>query len=119
MRKPFEKGNKLAKGGKRPGAGRKSNEERAIKKAASEIAKAYIEEHVMTVLGSYKKLIEGRIVRHFDKQTGNLICEEEVIDSAAVRHAMDTLVAKRASEDKEGNAATGPLWSLTIKQASE
>jgi len=112
---PFQKGHKFAKGGRREGAGRKSKTKEEIKKAAAEIAKEYIEKHVMTVLGSYKELIEGRIVRHYDKQTGALICEEKVIDSAAVRHAVDTLVPKRAPEDKHGEAQTG--WHLTIKQA--
>jgi len=102
---PFKPGYdpRRGKGGKRPGAGDKTKEHKAIKKAAAEIAKEYIEKHVLTVLGSYEKLIKGRIVKHYDKE-GNLICEEEVIDSAAVRHAVDTLVPKRAPEDSRGNA---------------
>jgi hypothetical protein len=102
----FQKGHKLARGGKRQGAGRKSKEERAIKKAAGEIAREYIEKRIAPLMESYFKLIKGRIVKHYDKE-GNLISEEEVIDSAAVRHAVDTVVPKRAPEDAQGNTIPG------------
>jgi len=101
---PFQKGNTLSKKRKRASGGRPSKTRQEITKEATEIAKAYIGNHLDEILGSYRKLIKGRIVKHFDKVTGALICEEEVIDSAAVRHAVDTIVPKRAPEDNKGNA---------------
>ena len=94
------------KGGKRAGAGRKSKKTKEIKEEAAALAKEYIDKRVKQVMDSYFKLINGRIVKHYDK-TGVLIDEEEVIDSAAVRHAVDTLVPKRAPEDSAGNAMPG------------
>ena len=47
---PFETGNKLGKGGVRPGAGHKTNFERRIHEAAEDIARQYIENHVLPVL---------------------------------------------------------------------
>ena len=116
---PFQKGHKLAKGGKREGAGRKTNKAKEIQQQASAIAREYIESRVKPLMDSYFKLINGRIVRHYDKATGALICEEEVIDSAAVRHAVDTIVPKRAPEDKEGNAVGAMVYKLPNLEADE
>jgi hypothetical protein len=115
--KGFQKANQLAKGRKIRKGGRPTKEAVAIKKAATEIARDYIESRVKPLLDSYFKLITGRIVEHFDKE-GNLICKEEVIDSAAVRHAIDTIVPKRAPEDSRGNAQV-PGYYLIVPPSNE
>ena len=58
----FEKGNTLAKGGKRPGAGRPKKGVAEVKKAAAEIAREYIEKHVRPIIETYVALAAGKVV---------------------------------------------------------
>ncbi len=55
----FEKGNKLANGGKRPGAGRKSNQVVANEAEATRIAKELLAQGLGEVLAVLKKLCKG------------------------------------------------------------
>jgi hypothetical protein len=72
----FQKGNKLAKGGKRnPPGGRPTKEQQEIKKAAAEIAREFIETNVQKFLDSYIRLSTGKF-----------------IDPATVRHAIDKIL---------------------------
>ena len=72
----FEKGNKLAKGGRRnPPGGRPTKEQQEIKKAAAEIARGFIETNVQKFLDSYIRLSTGKF-----------------IDPATVRHAIDKIL---------------------------
>ena len=54
--KPFPKGNKLAKGGKRPGAGRPTNEAVAVKKLAADMMREYIEKHAQELIEKYVEI---------------------------------------------------------------
>jgi len=58
----FEKGNTLAKGGKRPGAGRPKKGVAEVKKAAAEIAREYIEKHVRPIIETYVALAAGKVI---------------------------------------------------------
>ena len=59
---PFQKGNRLAKGGKREGAGRPKKGVVEVKKAAAEIAREYIEAHVRPIIETYVALAAGKVV---------------------------------------------------------
>ena len=88
----FQKGHKLAKGGKRnPPGGRPTKQQQEVKKAVAKIALAYIEEHIEPVLKSYFKLTQGREIKHYD-QKGKLVYTEEIIDGSTVRHWIDKFV---------------------------
>ena len=94
----FQKGNKFSKGGTKANkGGRPSKEQQEIKQAAAEIARQYIEERINPLMESYFKLIKGRMVKHYDR-TGVLSREEEVIDSRAVCHAVDTILPRAAQQ---------------------
>lgn len=101
----FAKGHKHAKGGKRPGSGRPSKDRARIKKAAAEIAKAYIEKHIEPVLKAYLQLAGGRMVKHHNTEDGRVLWEENEVDAPTLRHYIDKLVPspKLAPTDKEGN----------------
>jgi hypothetical protein len=61
--KPFEKGHKLAKGGRRnPPGGRPTKEQQEIHKAAKEIAQEYIETHIKPLMETYIGLAAGKVV---------------------------------------------------------
>jgi hypothetical protein len=86
----FQKGHKLAKGGKREGAGRPTKIQAEIKKAATEIAREFIEEHIQGFLDSYLDLGTGKVIERLDKE-GNVV-KLVMLDPATVRHAIDKLV---------------------------
>jgi hypothetical protein len=87
----FQKGNKLAKGGKRnPPGGRPTKEQQEIKKAAAQIAKEFIETHVQKFLDSYLDLAAGKVIERLDKD-GNVV-ELVMLDPATVRHAIDKIL---------------------------
>src|SRR5215475_6567445 len=94
---PFQKCNKLSPGGKIGNkGGRPKKKDVEIREAAAEIARRYIEDRINPLMESYFKLIKGRTVKYYDKKTGELIHEEEVIDSRAVCHAVDIILPKAA-----------------------
>jgi len=94
----FQKGHKLAKGGKRnPPGGRPTKQQQEVKKAAAKMAQAYIEEYIEPVLKSYFKLTQGREINHYD-QKGNLVYTEEIIDSSTVRHWIDKFLPAAKQE---------------------
>jgi hypothetical protein len=60
----FQKGHKLAKGGRRtPPGGRPTKQQQEIKKAAKEIAQGYIETHIKALMETYMGLAAGKVVR--------------------------------------------------------
>lgn len=71
---PFQPGHKLAKGGKRPGAGRPRLEAAEIKKTAAELARAYLDKHGARVMETYIQLAT------------------KGLDPATTRHAVDKLI---------------------------
>lgn len=88
----FEKGNKLAKGGKRPGAGRPKQVTSAneIKKRAAEIARDYIEASVKPVMATYFQLAHGRMVNKW--HDGKIVGAEFEADASTTRHFVDKLL---------------------------
>src|SRR5262245_33651981 len=95
---PFQKCNKLSPGGKIGNkGGRPKKKDVEIREAAAEIARRYIEDRINPLMESYFKLIKGRTVKYYDK-TGELSREEEVIDTRAVCHAVDTILPKAAQQ---------------------
>jgi len=75
---PFTKGHKLsAKGGARKGAGRKSEQQLEVIKAATEIARELLEKEVRPIMESYVGLAVGKFGLSIDPPT--------------TRHAVDWL----------------------------
>lgn len=109
---PFQPGHKLAKGGKRKGAGRKSNTEKAIQKTVEERIRAYIEQKIDPVLSTYFKNAEG----HYETRYTALgqAYEVWVVDAATTRHWIDKFVPARAPEDKKGNAVAPILYVTNL-----
>lgn len=88
---PFQKGNKLSRGGKIGNkGGRPSRETKRNLQTAAEIARAYIEKHVQPVLDNYLKLARGweeaRFSNSGDAYTA--FC----YDGATTRHFIDKLL---------------------------
>jgi hypothetical protein len=79
----FQPGHKLAKGGARPGAGRKPKNHEVVKQAAAVLARQYIELHIEPVLKTYLDLA----------QSGN--------DSATTRHYVDKLLPNDHDTDRD------------------
>lgn len=110
----FAKGNKHAKGGKRPGSGRKNKTTKKIREEAAKIAKAYIEEHVQPVLDAYGELAGGRWVNHYNQRTGALIYKEWEVDAGTLRHYIDKLVPspRLAPTDKDGKTVPPIIYNM-------
>jgi hypothetical protein len=87
----FEKGNKLAKGGKRnPPGGRPTKEQQEIKKEAAQLAREFIETHVQKFLDSYLDLGTGKVIERLDKD--GKVVKLVMLDPATVRHAIDKIL---------------------------
>jgi hypothetical protein len=86
----FQYGDKFAKGGKRPGAGRPTKEQQEIKKQAAEVAREFIETHVQKFLDSYLDLAAGKVIERLDKD--GKVVKLVMIDPATVRHAIDKIL---------------------------
>lgn len=95
----FQRGHKLAKGGKRPGAGRKRKEEVAIRKAAAQVAKEYIEASVKPVMHTYFQLAHGRLVNKYHE--GAIVGQEFEADAATTRHFVDKLLPEMKPDGQE------------------
>jgi len=83
---PFQKGHKLAPGGKRPNAGRKGKTKLEIHKEAGVIAREFIESHVDPILKTYLGLAAGRVVK---TRKGKF---RLLVDPPTTRHAVDKLL---------------------------
>jgi hypothetical protein len=94
----FEKGNKLAPGGKRPGAGRPSKQVKANKIAAAEIARQYIEKNIKPVLKTYRKNAEGHYENRWTEGKAPKKYEVWVVDAASTRHWIDKFVPAAKQE---------------------
>lgn len=93
----FQKGNKLAKGGKREGAGPKTKREKSIKAEAAEYAKKYLAKEINKVLGKYKKTALGVKVRKHHPKTGRIYHETEW-DTSNQRHWIDKFLPSAKQE---------------------
>jgi len=87
---PFAKGNKLAKGGKRRGAGRPAREKAEFKKLVGEMAVAFIARHTKEVLDTYLKNARGRYETRVTA-SGKKV-REWVVDAPTTRHWVDRFV---------------------------
>ena len=98
----FEPGNKLAKGGKRKGAGRPPKYAPLIQQTASEIARAFIEQHVTPVLDTYLALAAGQVV---ERPTTNGKKKFALsVDPATTRHYVDKILPDTdGKEPSSGN----------------
>jgi hypothetical protein len=86
----FQKGNRQAKGGKRKGAGRPTNEVQAAKKVAAERARERIEAEVDAVMGEYLRLAKGGKVEKGSSPQTIRHCVERWLPPA--RHGVDISV---------------------------
>lgn len=86
----FKKGNKLAKGGRRKGAGRKPDNFVQVQKAAADIAREYIEASVKPVMHTYFQLAHGRLVNKYHE--GQIVGQEFEADAPTTRHFIDKLL---------------------------
>jgi hypothetical protein len=84
----FEKGHKLAKGGKRDGAGRKTNERKEAEKLVADIVREYTEKNLKPVLETYVGLAAGQVVE-FKTKKGKKIKFRLDVDPATTRHYID------------------------------
>lgn len=100
---PFQPGNKLAKGGRREGAGRKSKDHDDVMSKAEVIAVKYIAEHVNPVLENYFKLAKGweetRFSANGDEYT------QFCYDGATTRHFVDKVLRDK-DDDGENKGIT-------------
>src|SRR4030095_9546927 len=88
---PFKKGNKLGRHGRQnPPGGRPTKIQAEIKKAATEIAREFIEDHVQDFLDSYLDLGKGKVIERLDKD--GKIVKLVMLDPATVRHAIDKIL---------------------------
>lgn len=96
-KKLFGKGNKIAPGGKRKGAGRKRKDHHEVIARAELIAKDYIETKLKPILDQYITLARGRWVQHYNQQTGAKTYREFEVDPATLRHFVDKFIADEAT----------------------
>ena len=87
---PFKKGHKLAIGGARRGAGRKSKQSLEVKKEAAIVAREYIEENLKPILETYLGLAAGTVVKKYDDE-GKEVELELHVDPPTTRHAVDKI----------------------------
>ena len=86
----FQKGHKLARGGKRANAGRPRKKDLEMKKAAQEIAREAIENHAHALLKTYLGLACGSVVERTTKKGIKKYILS--VDPATTRHAIDKLL---------------------------
>jgi len=92
----FTKGNKAGKGGKRKGAGRPSQENKQIKKLATEIVQAWFEKNAKDLMDTYGAQAIGKVVtRHTPKGNKEFYLE---VDSKTTRDAVGKLKAAAKQE---------------------
>lgn len=94
----FQKGHKLAKGGKRPGAGRKSKKRKEIEATAEELARKYIEKALKPVLNAYIQFAKGRKVKHRHRETGDVLWTEFEAEPKVTCHFIDKLLPAAKQE---------------------
>lgn len=102
---PFQTGNKLSPGGKKGNkGGRPSKSKKEIARAAAEIARDYIEQHIQPVLNNYLKLAKGWDEKRYTA-LGNEY-EEFRYDGATTRHFVDKLLPTVKGDDGSPPAVT-------------
>jgi len=109
---PFKKGNKLGRHGRQnPPGGRPTKIQAEIKKAATEIAREFIEDHVQDFLDSYLDLGKGKVIERLDKK-GNVV-QLVMLDPATVRHAIDKFIPPIEKHERSGEIGVRP-WTVDV-----
>jgi hypothetical protein len=84
----FQRGNKLAKGGARPGSGPKTKAEIAIRQSAQELARDFIETTIRPVLLEWLRAAtsgdDGATTRHFIDKVLPELHEQPVVQPAQI-----------------------------------
>jgi hypothetical protein len=81
----FQKGHKLAKGGRRPGAGRKSNKQKELEAWTEKVARDYLAKHAKRIMERYIKNAAG------------------AKSAATTRHAVDKIIPPLEKVQHSGN----------------
>jgi len=92
----FQPGHKLAKGGKREGAGRKRKDHEAVELAAAVVARKFIEANVKPVLDNYLKLAQGYTETRYTAE--GQAYQVFVPDGPTTRHFVDKLLPDEKHE---------------------
>jgi hypothetical protein len=102
----FKKGERHPnQGGRVPGNGRKSNVEKELQKLVKARIIKKLNAVVDKLIESYLQLAKGRMVKHYNQQTGQHIYTEFEVDAATIRHAISLFVpAARQEIDLTGGA---------------
>ena len=109
---PFKKGNKLGRHGRQnPPGGRPTKIQAEIKKAATEIAREFIEDHVQDFLDSYLDLGKGKVIERIDKD--GKIVKLVMLDPATVRHAIDKFIPPIEKVQHSGEIGVRP-WIADV-----
>jgi hypothetical protein len=86
----FEPGNKLAKGGKRKGAGRPPKAAEQIEQRAADIAREFIESNVKPVLNNYFRLANGWLETRYSENGTEY--DTFCYDGPTTRHFIDKVL---------------------------
>lgn len=84
-KKLFQKGNKLGKGGKKPGAGRKSRRQKELEAWTEKAARDYLAKHAKRIMERYVKAAAG------------------TKSVATTRHAVDKIIPPLEKVQHSGN----------------
>ncbi len=91
----FQPGHKLARGGKRDGAGRPKKDHAEVEAAATQIAWNYINASVKPVLHTYFQFAHGRLINKYGSLGGDggtgVVGQEFEADPATTRHFIDKI----------------------------
>ncbi len=98
--KPGREQNHLrGKGGRRPGAGRRSKLQKEVLKAAEIIAREYLEVNIKPVLQAYLRLAIGGKARRLNEKTGKIVSVDVEADGATLRHYLDKILPSKQDTD--------------------
>lgn len=110
----FQKGNKLAKGGKREGAGRPTKVQAEAKKLADQIVREFIETNLGEVLQTYLDNAKGHWETRYTEGKSPKGYKVWIVDAPTTRHWIDKLLPA-AKTTVEVNQNVG----ITIKSDDE
>jgi hypothetical protein len=115
----FQKDNKLGKGGKRPGSGRKSKQVIANEAEAIKIFREKLAGHFEEFFRLAKKLCKGVRRRHYNAKTGEVWYEREY-DTATLRFLIDRFIpAAKTTQDLNVNGPEKYLQAVEKAKRDE
>ena len=98
-------------GGARPGAGRPKKAYIETKKAAKDIARAYIEASIKPVLHTYFQLAHGRMVNKYHE--GKVVGQEFEADAPTTRHFIDKVLPEEKDKGEKDNRPL--VWNIVLQ----